>query len=312
MGAATHVAVIEDGELGRVDNDDYATVQDAHAVAEVIAAAEASAASGTWQAVPRPGRHLRQRDGAGGHPGPDRWLSGSPPGSSRGPSAACRPDGSSGPAAPSRAAAPAGHNPGMRFGILGPTQVRRGDGREITVGGPRLRALLALLLVDAGKVVTVERLIDGVYGGNPPGEATNALQSQVSRLRHLLRDEDRPGSPVEFHPAGYRLAVDADEVDAHRFERLAAEGRRALAAGDPPRAASLLREALDLWPGPALADVGDVPFAQAQAVRLEELRVSAVEDRVEAELALGGPPRWWRSWSSWWPRTRCGSGCAGS
>jgi predicted ATPase/DNA-binding SARP family transcriptional activator len=188
------------------------------------------------------------------------------------------------------AAAPAGHNRGMRFGILGPTQVRRSDGREITVGGPRLRALLALLLVDAGKVVTLERLIDGVYGGNPPGEATNALQSQVSRLRHLLRDQDRPGSPVEFHPAGYRLAVEADEVDAHRFERLAAEGRRALAAGDPPRAASLLREALDLWRGPALADAGDVPFAQAQAVRLEELRVSAVEDRVEAELALGGPP----------------------
>jgi predicted ATPase/DNA-binding SARP family transcriptional activator len=178
----------------------------------------------------------------------------------------------------------------MRFGILGPTQVRRGDGREITVGGPRLRALLALLLVDAGKVVTLERLIDGVYGGNPPGEATNALQSQVSRLRHLLRDEDRPGSPVEFLPAGYRLAVDADQVDAHRFERLAAEGRRALGAGDPPHAASLLREALDLWRGPALADVGDVPFAQAQAVRLEELRVSAVEDRVEAELTLGGPP----------------------
>jgi predicted ATPase/DNA-binding SARP family transcriptional activator len=178
----------------------------------------------------------------------------------------------------------------MRFGILGPTQVRRSDGREVTVGGPRLRTLLALLLVDPGKVVTAGRLIDGLYGGNPPSDAANALQSQVSRLRHLLRDEDRPGPPVELHPAGYRLAVEADEVDAHRFERLAAEGRRALGAGDQPRAATLLREALDLWRGPALADAGEVPFARAQAVRLEELRVGAVEDRVEAELALGGHP----------------------
>jgi predicted ATPase/DNA-binding SARP family transcriptional activator len=178
----------------------------------------------------------------------------------------------------------------MRFGILGPTQVRLADGREVAVGGPRLRALLALLLVDAGKLVTIERLIDGLYGASPPNDASNALQSQVSRLRRLLRDEDLPGSPVEFHPAGYRLAVEADEVDAHRFEQLAAEGRRALAAGDQRRAATLLAEALDLWRGAALADVGDVPFARAQALRLEELRVSAMEDRAEAELALGGRP----------------------
>jgi DNA-binding SARP family transcriptional activator len=178
----------------------------------------------------------------------------------------------------------------MRFGILGPTQVWHGDGREVPVGGRRLRALLVLLLVDAGKVVTAERLIDGLHGGNPPGGAANALQSQVSRLRSLLREEDRPGSPVESHPAGYRLAVQAGEVDAGRFERLAAEGRRALAAGEAPRAAGLLRQALDLWRGPALADLEDLPFARAQAVRLEELRVGAVEDRVEAELALGGDP----------------------
>lgn len=151
----------------------------------------------------------------------------------------------------------------MRFGILGPTQVRHTDGREVTVGGPRLRTLLALLLVDPGKVVSAERLIDGLYGGDPPGDAANALQSQVSRLRQLLRDQDRPGSPVELHPAGYRLAVEADDVDVHRFERLAVEGRRALVAGDQPRAATLLREALGLWRGPALADVGEVPFAKA-------------------------------------------------
>ena len=198
----------------------------------------------------------------------------------------------------------------MRFGILGPTQVWRADGREVGVGGPRLRTLLALLLVDPGGVVTAERLIDGLYGANPPGDAANALQSQVSRLRQLLRDEDRPGSPVELHPAGYRLAADPTDVDAHRFQRLATEGRRALAAGDRPRAAALLGEALDLWRGPALADAADVPFARAQAVRLEELRVAAVEDRAEAELASAAGRSWWRSWSGWWPPTRCGSGCA--
>jgi predicted ATPase/DNA-binding SARP family transcriptional activator len=175
----------------------------------------------------------------------------------------------------------------MWFGILGPTQVQLADGRRVAVGGPRLRALLALLLLDAGQVVTAERLIDGLYGEHPPSGATNALQSQVSRLRHLLRDQDRTGALVEFHPAGYRLAVDPADVDAHRFERLVAEGRRAVAVGDHRRAAPLLREALALWRGPALADARDAPFAQAQAARLEELRLGAIEDRAEAELALG-------------------------
>jgi predicted ATPase len=95
------------------------------------------------------------------------------------------------------------------------------------------------------------------------------------------------GVEVELHPAGYRLAANPEDVDAHRFARLAAEGRRALAAGDPTRAAELLREALDLWRGAALADVLDAPFARAEAARLEELRLSAVEDRVEARLELG-------------------------
>lgn len=168
------------------------------------------------------------------------------------------------------------------FGILGATQVWNTDGGAVAVGGPRRRALLALLLLDAGRVVTPERLIDGLYGENPPAGVANALQSQVSRLRQVLP------RPIEFHPAGYRLAVDPDDVDSHRFQRLSAQGREALAAGDPARAAALLREALELWRGPALADVGDAPFAQPQVTRLEELRVSAAEDRMEAELALGG------------------------
>lgn len=167
------------------------------------------------------------------------------------------------------------------FGILGGTWALGEDGREVALGGPRRRALLALLLLDAGRLVTNERLIDGLYGEDPPAGAGNALQSQISRLRQNLP------APVEGHPAGYRLAVDPDLVDAHRFQRLAAEGRDALTAGDPRRAADLLRDALALWRGPALADVGDAPFAAAQAVRLEELRIGAVEERVAADLALG-------------------------
>ncbi|KOX09461.1 putative ATPase/DNA-binding SARP family transcriptional activator [Micromonospora profundi] len=170
----------------------------------------------------------------------------------------------------------------MRFRVLGPTRVLLADGRELPVGGPRLRALLALLLLNAGRIVPAERLIDGLYGEHPPHGPANALQSQVSRLRQALPAED---ALVEFHQAGYRLAVDPEDVDAYRFERLAESGRRALAAGDWSHAAAVLREASELWHGPALADVLNAP---AQAARLDELRLAAVEDRIEAELALGG------------------------
>ncbi|WP_204052352.1 BTAD domain-containing putative transcriptional regulator [Microbispora siamensis] len=175
----------------------------------------------------------------------------------------------------------------MRFGILGPTEARPDGDRPVPVGGPGLRALLGLLLLNAGKIVTTDRLIDGLYGAEPPSGADNALQAQVSRLRRHLAGPGNLGDLVVREPAGYRLAVDPDDVDASRFERLAAEGRRALDAGDPARAANLLDAALALWRGPALADVPDAPFAPAQAARLEELRLSAAEDLAEAALALG-------------------------
>ncbi|MEU4234070.1 BTAD domain-containing putative transcriptional regulator [Nonomuraea sp. NPDC026600] len=148
----------------------------------------------------------------------------------------------------------------------------------MATGGPRLRALLALLLLDAGRIVTAERLIDGLYGEQPG--AVNALQSQISRLRRGLGSD----APVEFHPAGYRLAVDPAEVDALVFERLAAEGR---AAGSAEERAAVLGRALGLWRGPALADVRDAPFAATQVTRLEELRLDVTEERIEAELTLG-------------------------
>ncbi|MES9605064.1 BTAD domain-containing putative transcriptional regulator [Actinomadura sp. NPDC000929] len=163
----------------------------------------------------------------------------------------------------------------MQFGVLGPVEVRA-DGAVVPVGGPLVRALLAMLLLDAGRLVPVERLIDGLYGEEPPSGAANALQSQVSRLRRGLGDP----ALVEGTPAGYRIAVRREDVDVHRFQRLVADAK----AAGRHEAAGLLREALGLWRGPALAGVG-VPFAAGQAARLEEERACAVEEYGEALLA---------------------------
>ncbi|MBT2398026.1 BTAD domain-containing putative transcriptional regulator [Streptomyces sp. ISL-100] len=172
----------------------------------------------------------------------------------------------------------------MRFAILGPLDIRSADGDALDPGGPRPRALLTLLVLEAGRAVGTEQLTDGLYGDEPPAGAANALQSQVSRLRRRL------GVTIESLPAGYRLVADPDDVDAHRFERLSRAGHRALAEGDPSRAAELLREALGLWRGAALADLTGVPFAEARAAGLDELRLAALQDRVDANLALGGGP----------------------
>ncbi|MGW7282560.1 AfsR/SARP family transcriptional regulator [Streptomyces sp. NPDC054844] len=175
----------------------------------------------------------------------------------------------------------------MWFGVLGEFVVRRDDGSSVAVRGPRARSLLVLLALEAGRPVTVDSLIEGLYGDKPPGDALNALQSQVSRLRRDLRGA-ASHELVESHPLGYRLAVDPDSVDAHRFERLAAEGRRQLAAGDHAAATATLRRALDLWQGPVPVELGEAVAARARAQRLEDLRLTVAEDRAEAELALGG------------------------
>jgi predicted ATPase/DNA-binding SARP family transcriptional activator len=173
----------------------------------------------------------------------------------------------------------------MRFGILGPLTVADGE-RPIVVPGAKPRALLVLLVLHAGRVVPTDRLVDSLWGEHLPADPANALQALVSRLRRAL---DRSGelALLRSHPSGYLLAVDPGQVDAVRFERLAAEGHAALAAGDPARAADLLGHALALWRGPALADVAAEPFAAGHVARLSELRLAAVEDRIEAELALG-------------------------
>ncbi|KAA9152414.1 AfsR/SARP family transcriptional regulator [Amycolatopsis acidicola] len=169
----------------------------------------------------------------------------------------------------------------MQVSVLGPVRVRADDGTPVDIGGARLRMLLARLALDANRPVTVEALVDGLWGGDPPADAANALQSLVSRLRKALGDGGRLTS------AGGGYVLDVESVDAHRFEELAARGRRELAAGRHGDASAALTEALALWQGEPLSDVVDAPFAQPPAARLADLRAAAVEDRFEAELELG-------------------------
>jgi predicted ATPase/DNA-binding SARP family transcriptional activator len=169
---------------------------------------------------------------------------------------------------------PGGRIINVRVAMLGPLAVRAEDGSPVEVTGARLRALLILLALDPGHVVTISRLVDGVWGDEPPAEAANALQALVSRLR-------RTGLTVESRPTGYQLVLDPDDVDVHRFERLAKDGTLAT---DPAATSRILREALGLWRGPALADAAAAAFAQAPIARLTELRLAATGDRIEAEL----------------------------
>jgi len=178
---------------------------------------------------------------------------------------------------------------GIEFAILGPLEATQNE-KPIALGGPRQRALLAVLLVHANEVMSAERLIDELWGPDAPAGAQHNLQVYVSGLRKALEPERAPGAPAEVlvtRTPGYVMRVDAEEFDRLRFERLVAEGRQALSEEDPAGAAKQLCQALDLWRGPALVDFAYEAFAQAEAARLEELRVTALEDRIQAELALG-------------------------
>jgi len=175
----------------------------------------------------------------------------------------------------------------VRIGVLGPLTVTDAAGCPVRVGGHRVRALLALLALAAGRPVPASALIERLWPDGRPSDAANALQSLVSRLRAALRQAGVAESVLESSPAGYRLAVPPEAVDAAVFETAARAGGRALAAGDPATAARVLRDALAAWRGPALADVAGEEFATAPAARLEELRSAAVLDRIEADLALG-------------------------
>jgi YVTN family beta-propeller protein len=170
---------------------------------------------------------------------------------------------------------------GLEFRILGPFEVVTGEGR-LRLAGAKQRALLALLVLERGKVVATERLIDALWGESPPPGAARSLHVYVSQLRRALGD----GMPARRN-GGYVLALSAGAVDAERFEQLVEEGRRELTEGKAERAAETLRAALALWRGQALADLAYEPFAEAESRRLDELRLVATEERIESELACG-------------------------
>jgi DNA-binding SARP family transcriptional activator len=172
---------------------------------------------------------------------------------------------------------------GLEYRILGPLEVVR-DGQPLRLERPRERALLALLVLSANRVVSSDVLAEDLWGGAPPRSAASALRVHISRLRAAM---DRDAEMLATEPPGYVLRVDEDAVDAVRFEALWARGRERAAVGDHAGAARVLREALGLWRGPALAEVADAPLARAEATRLDEARLAALEERIEADLTCG-------------------------
>jgi DNA-binding SARP family transcriptional activator len=169
----------------------------------------------------------------------------------------------------------------VEFRVLGPLEV----GREeilLPLGSGKERALLAILLLNANQTVSRDRLVDDLWGEKAPERAAKAIQTYVSRLRKSL-----PAGVLRTRPPGYVLELEPEQLDLHRFERLLAEGQRALAEGSAELASASLRGALALWRGPALAEFRSEPFAQGESARLEELRLLALEARIDADLGLG-------------------------
>jgi DNA-binding SARP family transcriptional activator len=171
----------------------------------------------------------------------------------------------------------------MRFRILGPLRVRSG-GRWMVVAAEQQRVVLAVLLVQSGRTVCIDTLIDALWGERPPRSATNTVQAYVSRLRRLVGAE-----VLTTRQRGYVLAVGDDDIDAGVFEQQVRRGRRELAAGRPAGAEAALGQALALWdrPQPVLADVPPSPWVDALAIQLEQLRLGAADDHAEACLQLG-------------------------
>ena len=168
-----------------------------------------------------------------------------------------------------------------QYAILGPLAVDAADG-SVRLGGPRQRSLLAVLLLHANRVVSIDHLAEQLYGEEPPVTAVTQVHRQVSELRRVLGQD-----AIETRPPGYRLPVAPGQLDLERFERLTGEAAADLARGDAARSGAGFREALALWRGEPLADLAFEPFAAPAVARLQELRLAAIEARIEADLALG-------------------------
>lgn len=176
----------------------------------------------------------------------------------------------------------------MEFRILGPLEVRSGD-EQLPLKGARQRSLLAMLLLYANQVVSADRLITELWGEESRESGANTLQVNIGRLRRALqpRGDDETPPVIATRSPGYVLEVDPETLDLQKFELLTEKGRRALDEGDAQAAAETLREALGLWRGDALADFSYEAFAQPAIARLEELRLTSLERRIDADLALG-------------------------
>ncbi|MGH9213421.1 MAG: AfsR/SARP family transcriptional regulator, partial [Acidimicrobiales bacterium] len=180
----------------------------------------------------------------------------------------------------------------LDFRVLGPLAVVR-DGSEVALGGPRQRLVLALLLLNAGRVVAAERLVDLIWGESEPATRTGPLRTYVWQLRRVLDadpdpDGEAPG-PVVSRGAGYLLDIDRSQVDSVRFETQFAAARADMASGKPQRALLRLDEALGLWRGSAFADLALAPPVANEATRLDELFLGAKELRADLLLATGQP-----------------------
>jgi len=170
----------------------------------------------------------------------------------------------------------------LEFRILGPLEVV-GSAGPIQLGGPKQRATLAILLLNANRVVSIDALADQLYAGRPPVTAATQVHRQISELRKLLGDDAR----IQTRSPGYSIHVASEKLDLKRFERLTVAAGKALACGEAAAALELQREALSLWRGSALADLDHEPFVRNAIRRLEEILLVALEQRVDAELAVG-------------------------
>jgi DNA-binding SARP family transcriptional activator len=175
----------------------------------------------------------------------------------------------------------------MRFGILGPLQVVDDDDRELPVAGSKPRAVLAILLLHANEVVSSDRLVEELWGGEPPASAAKSLQVHVSRLRRALGSDGGVSERLITAAGGYLLRVAPGELDSERFERLIVKGQSLIATASSELAVGKLDQALELWRGPPLSDFAYESFAQAEIARLSELQLAAVEQRIAAQLELG-------------------------
>jgi DNA-binding SARP family transcriptional activator len=177
----------------------------------------------------------------------------------------------------------------LEFRILGPIEVLRG-GQPIRLGGTRQRAVLALMLLNANRTVSSDRIIEEVWDSPPPETALNSLHVQISHLRSALEPErvlSAPSQVILRRDPGYAIQVADSQFDLFRFESLWGDGRRSLVEGDPGAARPLLGQALDLWRGEALSDLAAERFTSLEARRLDEMHLEAQLDRIDADLALG-------------------------